>query len=46
MKEREVEESTQRGPHNKMSAFVLQEKAKLADLDGKSDYQAYLDLLP
>jgi hypothetical protein len=23
MKEREVEESTQRGPHNKMSAFVL-----------------------
>ena len=30
MKEREVEEGTQRGTFNKMSAFILQEQAKLS----------------
>lgn len=29
-----------------MAAFILQEKSKLKDKDGKSDYKPYIDILP
>ena len=46
MKEREVEEGTESGVYVVMASFLLEEKSKLAKKDGKSDYSAYLEMLP